>query len=255
MKLTDINNMVKDKLSKNTPEILVGVGLVGMLSSTVMAVKATPKALSIIEEEEEYLQRDLTKVEKVKLAWKPYVPAAIGYCVSAGCILGANSVNTKRYAIASGAYKLTETALREYKDKVIEVVGEEKEREISNKTTKSIHKRHQTANVNNTEIIYGTGTYLCFDPISGRYFHSDMDKIRRIENELNYRLMKENMVSLNEFYTELGLECTDMGFRYGWNIDDGLMEVRFTSNITDDNKLCLIVTFASSPRIDFDKWS
>ena len=67
--------------------------------------------------------------------------------------------------------------------------------------------------------------------------------------------MKENMVSLNEFYTELGMECTEMGFKYGWNIDDGLIEVRFTSTITDDNKLCLVVSFARNPRLDFDQWA
>lgn len=253
----DISKLINDSkkaLSNNAPEILIGFGLAGMLTSTIMAVKATPKAIDIIKEEEDYLNRELSTAEKVKLAWKPYVPAAIGYCASAALIVSANNVNSKRSAMFAGAYKLSEQTLNTYRDKVIETIGEEKEREISDKAVRerySTTARTQPA----SEVIYGTGQCLCHDPLSGRYFNADMDKIRRVENELNYRLMKENMVSLNEFYSELGLECTEMGFKYGWNIDDGLIEVRFTSIITDDNKLCLVVSFARNPRLDFDQWN
>ena len=250
MDISKILNSSKKKLADNAPEILIGVGLAGMLTSTIMAVKATPKAMEIIKEEEEYLNRDLSNMEKVKLVWKPYVPAAIGYCASAALIIKANNVNNARSAMFAGAYKLSEQALLDYKDKVIEVIGEEKEREISDAVVRAKQRSHPAS-----EVIFGTGQCLCHDPLSGRYFNADMDKIRRVENDLNYRLMKENMVSLNEFYTELGMECTEMGFKYGWNIDDGLIEVRFTSTITDDNKLCLVVSFARSPRLDFDKWN
>ena len=254
----DISKLIessKKKLSDNAPEIMIGFGLAGMLTSSIMAVKATPKAMAIIEEEEDYLNRELTKIEKAKLVWKPYVPAALGYCASTALIIGANNVNSKRSAMFAGAYKLSEQTLATYRDKVIETIGEEKEREISDKVARDKVKEARQTSYHANEVIYGTGQCLCYDPISGRYFNSDMDKIRKIENDLNYRLMKENMISLNEFYTELGMECTDMGFKYGWNIDEGLIEVRFTSTITDDNKLCLVVTFARSPRLDFDKWN
>lgn len=255
MDISKLINSSKKKLTENAPEVLIGMGLAGMLTSTAMAVKATPKAMKIIEEEEDYLNRDLSTAEKVKLAWKPYVPAAIGYCASAALIIKANNVNNARSAMFAGAYKLSERALLDYKDKVIETIGEEKEREISDKVMRDKVREPRPTSYHANEVIYGTGQCLCYDPISGRYFNSDMDKIRKIENDLNYRLMKENMVSLNEFYTELGMECSDMGFKYGWNIDEGLIEVRFTSTITDDNKLCLVVSFARSPRLDFDKWN
>ncbi len=254
MDIRKVYDNVKGKLSDNAPEILIGFGLAGMLTSTVLAVKATPKAIKIIEEEEDYLNRDLKPIEKVKLVWKPYVPAALGYLVSAGCIVGANSVNAKRHAVAMGAYKMTEQAFNTYKNKVVEVIGEEKEREIADRAHREEMNKPRQTTYPASEVIYGTGVCLCYDPISGRYFNADMDKIRRVENELNYRLMKENMVSLNEFYHELGLDCTEMGFKQGWNVDEGLIEVRFTSNITDDNRLCLVVSFARSPRLDFDKW-
>ena len=59
MDISKILNSSKKKLADNAPEILIGVGLAGMLTSTIMAVKATPKAMEIIKEEEEYLNRDL----------------------------------------------------------------------------------------------------------------------------------------------------------------------------------------------------
>ena len=253
----DISRLIdnsKKALTNNAPEILIGFGLAGMLTSTIMAVKATPKAMDIIKEEEDYLNRELSTGEKVKLAWKPYIPAALGYCASAALIISANNVNSKRSAMFAGAYKLSEQTLNTYKNKVIETIGEEKEREIHDKVVKEGYKPVMTTHPA-SEVIYGTGQCLCHDPLSGRYFNADMDKIRRVENELNYRLMKENMVSLNEFYTELGMECTEMGFKYGWNIDDGLIEIRFTSIITDDNKLCLVVSFARNPRLEFDSWN
>lgn len=254
MGLSKLLNSSKELLSKNAPEIMIGFGLAGMLTSTIMAVKATPKAMEIIKEEEDYLNRDLNNAEKLKLAWRPYVPAAIGYCASAALIIGANNVHCKRSAMFAGAYKLSEQTLQTYKNKVIETIGEEKEREISDKVIKEGYKPVMTTHPS-SEVIFGTGQCLCYDPLSGRYFNADMDKIRRVENELNYRLMKESMVSLNEFYTELGMDCTDMGFKYGWNIDDGLIETRFTSNISDDNKLYLIVSFARNPKLDFDTWN
>ena len=201
-------------------------------------------------EEQVKLVQEQVKDKKVLLA----LSGGVDSSVVAALIIKANNVNNARSAMFAGAYKLSEQALLDYKDKVIETIGEEKEREISDKVVKdrfnSVPKTQPAS-----EVIYGTGQCLCHDPLSGRYFNADMDKIRRVENDLNYRLMKENMVSLNEFYTELGMECTEMGFKYGWNIDDGLIEVRFTSTITDDNKLCLVVSFARNPRLDFDQWT
>ena len=56
----------KRVLSKHSPEILTGIGLAGMITSTVLAVKATPKALKRIEEAKEEKGEELTKVETVK---------------------------------------------------------------------------------------------------------------------------------------------------------------------------------------------
>ena len=109
MTIKNLRDNVIKTVSDKSPEILIGLGLTGMLTSTILAVKATPKALDILEKED----RELSKIDKVKLTWKCYAPAAIGYCTSAACILGANSVNSKRNAVLASAYKISESALME----------------------------------------------------------------------------------------------------------------------------------------------
>lgn len=256
MKLNDIVNVVKSGAVKHTPEILIGTGLAGMLASTIMAAKATPKAQALLEEErilrERYNDPDMTKFDVFKTCWKPYVPAALGYCASAALILGAHSIDVKRGTMIAGAYKMSEFAFSEYRSKVKEVIGEEKEKDIQGRIAQN---RVEQTSVPAANVIVGSGNSLCYDMISGRYFYSDMDKIQRVENILNRRMLSEGMVSLNEFYSELGIGCIDAGYVQGWNVDDGMIEIRFTSTITDENQLCLVVGFDNAPKPNFDRWS
>ena len=251
MDFKSVRSNVLNKLSEKSPEILIGLGLAGMLTSTVLAVKATPKALDIIREEEEYRKEALTRLQKVKLTWKYYAPAAIGYCTSAACILGANSVNAKRNAVLAGAYKISENALLEYRDKVVEVLGEEKEREIRDSIAED--RIRQDAGQSSAVIVAGKGDTLCYDMYSGRYFNSDMDKINKILNQINYKLMADNMISLNDFYYELGLDSTVNGYDFGWNVDDGLIEIYFSSILSEDGTPCLAMHFDNLPRLGFDR--
>lgn len=244
MDIKNLRSKVVSAVSEKSPEILIGFGLAGMLTSTVLAVKATPKALDILEQED----RELSKVDKVKLTWKCYTPAAVGYVASAACIIGAQSVNAKRNAVLAGAYKLSETALLEYRDKVVEVLGEEKEKEIR----ESVAKGH-IAPKESEVVIVGKGDTLCYDMFSGRYFKSDMSRIQKVLNEVNYRLTHENIISVNEFYTELGISAVDMGYEHGWNIEDGLLDISFSSIITDEGQPCLVMHFDNAPKYGFDK--
>lgn len=247
MTIKNLRDNVIKTVSDKSPEILIGLGLTGMLTSTILAVKATPKALDILEKED----RELSKIDKVKLTWKCYAPAAIGYCTSAACILGANSVNSKRNAVLASAYKISESALMEYRDKVVEVIGEEKEKEIRDSIAED--RVQQGPKQANGVLVANKGDTLCYDMYSGRYFNSDMDSINRILNEVNYKLMQDNMISVNDFYEALGLNSINTGFDVGWNVDDGLIRLYFTSTLTEDGKPCLAVHFDNLPRFDFDR--
>ena len=93
---------------------------------------------------------------------------------------------------------------------------------------------------------------MCYDSVSGRYFKSDMETIKKAENELDARLRNEMYVSLNEFYYEIGLEpLRVIGEDLGWNIDNGYLDLNFSSQIASDGTPCLVLDYGVAPRYDF----
>ena len=73
MKKPNVSKLVNDTktvLSKKSPEILTGIGVAGMITTTILAVKATPKALMLLDDAEREKCEPLTVTEKVKTCWK-----------------------------------------------------------------------------------------------------------------------------------------------------------------------------------------
>lgn len=255
-KISQVVKSAEKTIAKHGPQILTGLGVAGFITSVGMAVTATPKAIRLIEDKETELEFEkgktvrLTKGEIVKTCWKCYVPTAITCVLSASCIIGANSVSNRRTAALATAYKLSETALTEYQDKVVELVGKKKEQEIRDEVAKD--KLEKNPVVNREVIITEKGNTLCYDVISGRYFRSDIDKIRRAENAINKRLLDEMYVALNDFYYEIGLDSTSMGDDIGWNIDKGLLDIHFTASLADDDMPCLVLDYKVAPMYGYD---
>ena len=118
----------------------------------------------------------------IKGAWTCYIPAAVTGCISVFCLIGASSVNVRRNAALATAYTLSESALKEYQEKVIETIGEKKEQSV--KGTPCQRTGLTETPVSSREIIITErGNTLCYDAISGRYFKSDIDKLKKAENE------------------------------------------------------------------------
>lgn len=242
---------VKSAVSKRSPEILMGLGIAGMITTTVLAVKATPKALQKIDEAKEE-KGELKPIEVVKVAWKPYIPAAVTGIVSTACLIGSSSVSTRRNAALATAYQLSTTALSEYKEKVVETIGEKKEQVIREKIAED--KIAKNPVTNNTVFVTEKGSTLCYDSVSGRYFTSDIDYIKKVTNELNRRMLTEMYVSLNDFYRELDLpELPDIkiGDDLGWTTD-AWIQPDFTAMLTDDNRPCIVMDFLVGPRYGYD---
>ena len=202
---------VKMAVSKHSPEILTGLGIAGMITTTVLAVKATPKALELIEDRKDeldiYPTEKLSPVETVKATWKCYIPAAVTGVTSIACLIGASSVNYKRNAALTAAYNLSATALKEYKEKVVETVGEKKEKTIRDKVAEEQIKKEP---VNQSAIIVsGNGNTRCFDTVTKRRFISDIETIRRIVNDLNARMINgEDYISLSSISILKHFSCS-----------------------------------------------
>lgn len=242
---------IQRTLVKHSPEILTGLGITGMITTTVMAVKATPKALDIINDMEYEKGDILTPVEKVKATWKCYIPSAITGTLSITCLIGASSVSSKRNAVLATAYKLSESALKEYQEKVVETIGEKKEERIRDAIAKDTIDRNPVTN--NEVIITDHGETLCYEAISGRYFKASVDKINKIVNELNRNMISDMYTSLNEFYYELGLKGNDIGEKLGWNVNRGFIDLRFSTQLSDDNTPCLVIDYKVPPRYGYQE--
>ena len=240
---------VRRSIKKHGPAILTGFGIAGMIATTVIAVQATPKALILIEDAKELKverEEEFTPVDVVKVAWKPYIPAMITGIVSVGCLIGAHSAHTRRYATLAAAYTLSESSLRDYRDKVVEIVGEKKEKEVQDALAKDKVEKNPVSNCE--VIITEKGNTLCFDTISGRYFKSDIDKIRKAVNEINRELLDEMFITLNELYYELGLGNIAIGDDLGWDIANGLIEVYFSSQLDEYDTPCLVLNYPTPPQ-------
>lgn len=249
---------VRTSVAKHSPEILTGLGIAGMITTTVLAVRATPKALDLIEERREELELEpnerLHPVETVKATWKCYIPAAVTGATSVACLIGASSVNAKRNAALMTAYNLAATSLADYKDKVIETVGEKKEQIIRNKVAED---RINKEPVNQSAIIVsGNGNTRCFDSITKRRFTSDIETIKKIVNELNRKMINgQDYISLNEFYYELGLDGSSIGDELGWNVTRGLIELDFSAQLDTDGTPCIYIDYMVAPKRGYNSWN
>lgn len=261
---------VRSGLLKRSPEILTGLGIAGMVTTTILAVKSTPKALMLIEEEKRRQNDELRKIsiemgrenfsridtltpyEIVKTTWKCYVPAAITCFVSVGCLVGASSVNARRNAALATVYKLSETALSEYRDAVVETIDEEKQKIIDDKIAKNKLEKDPVSK--KEVVITEKGTMLCYDSVFGRYFRSDMDEINRAITKINREVVVNMYASLNDFYSELGLSPTKIGDDLGWNIDDGEIDILFSSQIAEDGTPCIVISYNVAPSREYYKF-
>lgn len=234
-------------LTKHKPGILTGLGLGSMVISTIASWKYAPEAMVAIREREEELQLDKLPPMEIAKTILPYaLPVAMFTCVGIGCVVAGNQINVQRGAAAAMAYAISQETLRDYRAKTKEVVGERKEQSIRDAVAKDIIDKNPTDG--KEIIITGGGDHLCFDRLSGRYFKSDIEKLKRIQNELNRRMLDTTFISLNEFYLAVGLNPILLGDEEGWDVGRGLIEMRFSSQLTDNGEPCLVIDFDIAPK-------
>lgn len=251
----------KDVVVENGPSILTAVGITGMISTTVLAVRATPKAIKLLDEKKmevydsmgdkvpmnsTYKDIKLTTKEVVQTAWKPYIPATITCAASTACLVLANTTANKRTAAAMTLCNITQETYRDYKNMVKETVGEDKAKEIEDNFQA---KQFERMSENQVFITGDEITYV--DTSSGRAFKSTPEKLEAIRNELNAKLNSEMYVALNEYYYAVGLDCTSMGNDKGWNLDTGLIRFDY-SCVMYHGKPAVAIDFVVEPREKYD---
>jgi hypothetical protein len=254
MKISKGFKLLGRYLKHNTPSILTGLGVAGVISTVVLAVKATPKAydhIRYIEAEasiENGTEMEMLWTEKVKETWKFYVPTAIMGATTIGCIIGANSINLRRQAVLASAYSLAEVTMKEYQAKVVETIGEKKEREIHDKIMEDRIK--DNPRVDSQVIVVSGGETDFYDSYSGRYFKHEIEKIRKAVNEFNRNMIHDGWTSINELYSLWGLPAIKGGENVGWDADK-LVEITLSAIMDPKTERpCLAIDYLNGPKED-----
>lgn len=234
-------------LKKATPTILTCISAAGVVATTVLAVKATPKALKQVDmaKKAKTMQNGekLTRMETIGACWQCYVPTAITGIATIGCIFGANALNRRQQASLVSAYTLVSRSYNRYKQKVKEIYGEEAHKKIM----KSLAVEKSTKPPLYAGTLLGMSSLdfedaneeemLFYDAISERYFQATISQVLQAEYHLNRNFaLSGGFITLNQFYEFLGIEGVPGGDRVGWMVSDELYWVDFNheKTVVDD---------------------
>lgn len=252
MTLREILKTTEKLVVDNSPAILTAIGVTGTLATAYLTGKATFKAAEILSTEVYTASPDYNETisvkTKVEAVWKLYIPAAGAGVVTVASILFANRIGTRREAAVAAALTVSERAYSEYKDKVFDTIGKNKEAKLHDE----IAQDRVTKNSVGTQqvIVTGGGDVLCFDMYTGRYFQSDMETLKKAQNDLNYTIIAQGYASLTDFYNHIGLSSTKSSDDMGWT-SDKLLELRFSTTMSDDDRPCIALDFMTPPGPDF----
>lgn len=240
-------------LKRNASTILTCVGGAGVVATSVMTAKATPKAIQLLEEAKNEKGEELTKLEKVKVAGPSYIPAIITGVSTIACIFGANALNKRQQAALASAYALLNQSYKEYKGKVKDIFGEDTHKQVKEEIAKDHYK--------DTNITVDDGKILFYEDFSGRYFESTIEDVQRAEYRINRDLAMRDYATVNEFYELLGLDPIDGGDKLGWST--GMMfDYYWTSWIDfnhekvelEDGLECQVIYMDSEPLVDWEDY-
>lgn len=250
---TNLFKTVRPFIAKYEPEILMTMGITGMIFSTIWSIKATKIAVKKIDIKKEELKKDKLTIQEVfKETWKLYLPVVLSAAVSIPCIIAGNRVSSKRNMALAAAYTISETALQEYQDKTKEIVGDKKYEKIQESISGDNIQRTYKDGISNITMI-GDGDSLFFEPLSGRYFKTNWNRISKAANELNARALGDmsGVITIGDWYDILGLESTALDDDLGWTIADGkqgIIDISIDSVLTPDNQPCGSIRYNTRPK-------
>jgi len=244
MTLKDMARRAERMVRTNSPVILSGIGVSGTITTAYLAGKASFQAAFVIQAQENEIGAAEGKLERLKdntkLVWRLYIPAGISGVVTVACIIGATRTGNRRTAAVTAAYSLSEKALSEYREKVVEQFGINQEQKIRDAIAED--KVGKDAPTSKEVLVIGSGDILCCELYTGRYFISSMELLRRAQNDINALLLNQDQATLSDFYYLLGLPQTDNAHYAGWE-SYKLLELEFSTVLTEDNRPCIAFSY------------
>ena len=234
-------------MQKIAPKLFAGAAVLGTVTTAVLAARATPKALKLIEE-----SNANTFKEKAKACWKVYIPAGASCVITAATIIsGFNDLMRKNTELAA-AYGFGQTALRLYSERAPEV---------RQQVSAEMMRMQEPPSVDyipmDTQADPKDQKNRCFDYLSGRYFHATTNEIKNAFAEFNETIAKVNgKGSLNQLYScfHNPEELPNVGFAdlLGWKYQGGETAVPMITTEPDKyGNPVVILDFCNPPNYDY----
>lgn len=249
MNIADMARRAERVLANNSPALLTAVGVAGTLTTAYLTGKATIKATHLVCDERDVLLLPPTSSMNPKWViaqtWKFYIPAASTAVITVAAIICANRIGSKRAAAVAAAYSLSEKAWAEYREKVIEKVGDKKEQTFRDELAQ---ERVVKDPVSNHDVIVLTSEgVLCREDMTGRYFMSTLQILEKARNDTNYQILHQNEASLSDFYDRIGIDHTAMSDNVGWTSQGKQLELLISTALTEDSRPCLTLGYSVTP--------
>lgn len=238
------------------PAIMTSVSIALDGWAIALAVAATPRAeIHIYEKKQELGVEKLTIKQTIEACGKDYIPAATAFFAGSSLAIGSLGVVNRRLATLSASYQIKEALNGEYREKVKELLGPEKEAEVAKDAQKSYVENYDAG----IEHVPSRSPEDLFC-LNGRYFWSTRDKNTAAINRLNNRLNSNEDISLNDIYEEFGL-AKDPAPLHGKSYSDyhgfasendksgrpDQIEIGYDPGTTKDGKSCQVVFFVVGP--------
>lgn len=244
------------KFKKHSPEILAVTGVVGVVTSAVMACKATTKVNDIVDEAketidkihdsvgkglhtsdgeeytEEVAKKDLTIVyTQTGLKFvKLYGPSVALGVASLACLLGSNHILRKRNLALAAALTNVATSFKEYRGRLVDRFGKDLDRELRfGIKAKEVEETvidedgKETTVTKTVEVVDPNTAHSLYSIVfcegnTGWTRNAELNKFFLIQqqNRANDKLKMNGVLTLNEVYDMVGAPRTAYGQIAGW---------------------------------------
>lgn len=242
MNLSSTVRTVQNVITANSPVLLVGTAIAGVVTTGVLAARGGYKARGIIDFAEDQSDEPLTPMDKVKLTWLCYAIPAVTGASSIAAVVGVHTIHTKRHAALAGLYAVSAGKLDDLREEAENMLSPKKTQELNDRVGQKAVDKHP---IDHEVIITGEGNQLMFDEFSGRYFMGSIPIVERACAEVNALLAQNGEACLNDYYDSVGEKPIPIGMQVGWNTK---LYPTFGSTTTSDGRSAVSVSFQKSPK-------
>lgn len=255
MNVSKFTHGTKLYLRKSGPTILSCMAVIGMVTTVVMGVQVTPKAIKLIKNDSR-MNHDgdsygYTKMEALQSSWKCYIPTTLVGVSTIACIFGANVMNKRSQASLASAYALLDRYYKQYIEAVKDIYGGDADSNIKAQIAKNSYVSADGYYLYDCE--NDDDKILFYDLFSNRYFTATMASVLNAQYHINRNICLRGYASINEFYEFLGIDKVDYGDDICWDMndmsEDGIMWLDFDNSRVDleDGMECCIISALYNP--------